>query len=397
MFGIRRHLVWLGILMLAVLLFGCTRAKQGEGKEGTPPGAKDNVIKLGFVGPLSGAVATFGTGAKQGTEFAVEKLNAAGGINGKRVEVTYLDDKGNPQESALAVQRLIDGEKVVAIVGGSTSTGTLAIKDIVHQAKIPVVAPYATDPRITGEGNRYIFVNAANNVLLGSQIARYAVEDLGYKKLAVMVRDDDYGRSIAEAFKKKAEELGAKVIAEEHYATDAKEFKSLLFKIQKSNPEALLLSGYYNDSGLIAKQARELGIQAKLLGTNPLMSPGYIEVGGLATEGTVMTALYLPDTAADFGGQVAADFVKAWEQKYGSAPNIYAAHAYDAVNLFKLAIERAGSTSGDAVRAELAKIANYQGVTGPTTFTESGAAVKPVLIVEIKDGKLKYVKAFAAQ
>lgn len=389
----------LSLLMVVLLVLGtvagCGKSNQ-TAREQKPAEKGPDTIKIGFVGPLTGPTATFGVGSKQGVEFATERINTAGGINGKKVDVVYLDDKGDPQESVLAVRRLIEMEKAVAIVGGSTSTATAATKDLINKSEIPAVAPYATDPKITDDSNKYVFVNAANNVLLGSYIGKYAVEDLKLKKLAAMVRDDDYGRSIFESFKKQVTSAGVAVVAEEHYSTDAKDFKALLVKITNAKPDGLLLSGYYAESGLIAKQVRELGLNVKLLGTNPLMSPGYVEVGGAGTEGTALTALYFPDKAEAFGGQLAEQFVKDWKQKYNNAPNIYAAHAYDAANLIFEAVKKAGPNP-KAIRDQLASVKGYAGVTGETTFTKNGSVLKPIIIVEFKQGKLNFVKYFAAK
>ncbi len=360
---------------LAIALAGTFVACDKGGKE----------IKIGGVGPLTGEAATFGLSTKNGYEMAVAETNAKGGLLGKQVKLVFADDKGDPAEGATVFTKLIEQDKVSAIIGTVMSKVCLAGAPIAQNAKIPNIVTTATNPKITEVGN-YIYRASFIDPFQGTVGAKFAFNDLKAKKAACLFDvGNDYTKGLSEYFKATFTQLGGQVVGYEGHATGTTDFKAQLTKVLAANPDVLYVSDYYNDVVLIAKQARELGFKGPMLGGDGWDSPKLTEIGGAAVEGCFFTNHYSPDDVSP----VVQEFVKAYKAKYNSVPDAYATLAYVATEIMFDAITRAGSTDGPAIQAAMDKT-NYQGVTGLIKFDEHRNPVKSAVIIQIKDGKQVY-------
>jgi branched-chain amino acid transport system substrate-binding protein len=351
-------------------------------------------IKVGFQGVLSGVAAAIGDGARKGAEFAVEQTNKAGGIKGARIKLIVIDDKANPDDAVEAAKRLIEAEKVVAIVNGGTSTTFLASSKVAEKEKVPMVGHIQSDPDITRRGNPYAFRICVDAPGLGYPIAEYAVKELRLKKIAIMDRNDGYGNSITEAFSKKVKQLGGEIVSVQQYTPGTKEFKANLIKARDAQPDGLMLTGFFDDSGLITKQAREMGMKTQILGQNTMSDPGYQRIAGTAAEGAVLSSNYVAGVLDSKGAE---KFEKEWRAKYNETPGSYAAHGYDAAMVIIEAMKR-GSVNSESIKNELLKLRNFDGASGYINrFRPNGDVEKVTPVVKIEKGKLVHLKTYVVK
>lgn len=367
----------------AVVLSGCVSGNTGGGNG---EGDAKEPLKVGYIGGASGFSAAFGVPTRQGVEAAAKDINEKGGIAGRQVEIVVADDKGDPNTSQTTMRRLAsDGIKFV--VSGSSSAATLAHQTVSAQSKVLVVSPIGSDPAIIDkqEGTPWYFVNVPSNTALGEAVADHAIKDGTIKSVAVFKRDDAYGVSTSAGFIAAVESGGLKVLNTVTYPVDRKEFGSDLVNVLGGSPDALFLSGYAEDSGLIAKQARAAGFSGPILGTSPMTSPQYIEVaGGAAADNTfVSTASALLVESNSNPEQL--EFAKAWADEYGNRPNDYQLAAYDSLFALKNAIEKAGKVDAEAARDALLS-EEFDGVSGHVAFDDRGASRRPVYVVERSAG-----------
>lgn len=371
------------VFVFAVLLIGCSTTQGDDVVE---------KITIGYVGGLSGTTASFGLPSFEALEYAVKEINENGGIDGKEVNITEIDDEGVPFKGQQAIDKF-SSQDIHFVVSGSSSASALSQVSKVKENDIIAISPTATDPAVNTE-DPYFFAILANNKQMGESIAHYAVKSKGYKEFISFVRDDAMGRSVGEAFKNMADKMGAKVVEEFIYPATAKDFSSYLSDGINKHPEAgILLTGYAPDSGLIAKQARSLGFNNMLFGTSPIDNVQYEEVAGGAADQTAFTTPYYADSES----QKTEQFIDTWKEKTGIKPNIYQAHAYDAVYLIKNAIESAGSFDIEAIRNELLQTKKFAGVTGEISINEDGSVTKPLYINEWNAGKVSFVEKLEPQ
>ncbi len=348
-------------------------------------GGKATEIKIGGISPLTGEAATFGQSTKNGMELAVEEWNAAGGVLGKQIKLIVEDDKGDPAEGAAVFSKLIEQDKVVAIVGGITSRVALAGAPIAQAAKVPMVTPTATNEKVTQVGD-YIFRSCFIDPFQGSVMAKFAVQDLGILNAGVIFDlGNDYSKGLAETFSASLTSLGGQVLASEGYPSGATDFKAQLTKIVQAKPEAVYIPAYYNDVGLIAKQIRELGYEGKLLGCDGWDSSELVNIGGTAVDGGFFTNHYSKDDTRP----VVQDIVRKYSAKYGAPPDALAVLAYDGTNILLDAIKRAGKTNNEAIRDAL-KTTDLACVGGQIRYDENRNPGKSVVIIEMKDGQQVY-------
>lgn len=368
--------------LLSLLAFSVLGAVSAQG-----------TIKFGYIGGLSGGTAAFGVPAHEGVQFAVNEINAAGGINGAQIELVSYDDQGDPFNAQQGISRL-SAQGVDFIVSGSSSAGALAQVPRLYEEGVVAITPLGSDPAITQKNTEYdgapaMFTNIPNNTELGASIARFAADELDVKTVAVFVRDDAYGQSIAAGFEAAAAAAGIEVTRRVTYPVSAQDFSSDLAVVISRRPDAIFLSGYAPDSGLIARQARLYGFSGPLLATNPVTAPQYTEVAADAAVNTYVSS------ALNMGGELTAveeQFYATWNAATGNNPNSYQLGAYDSVYLLKAAIEAVG-TDVDAVRAYLGQVAGYAGVSGTITFNDDGSATKPIYFVRYDQGAWTQVAA----
>jgi branched-chain amino acid transport system substrate-binding protein len=357
-----------------------------------PSGASRNVIQVGLVVPLTGDVKTFGESARNGAMLAIDEANAAGGVNGKRIAVVATDDKNDPTETANAGSKLVDMDKVVAIIGSVSSKCSVPLSDKCQSAKIPMITPTSTSANVTvgvdGKRKDYVFRACFIDPFQGTVGARFAIDSLKAKTAAVMYDvGNDYSKGLADYFKAAFEKDGGKVVAFESYAKDDVDFSALLTKVKQSSPDVLFLPDYYNKVGLMAKQARQLGVAATFLGGDGWDSPEMAKIAGDAINGGYFTNHYSPD---DPRPEV-QEWVKKYQAKYGQKPDALATLGYDAALLLIQALKNSPNAKPDEIKAALGVIKDFPCVSGKITFDEWGNPIKSAVVLQYtKDGQ-KYV------
>lgn len=360
-----------------VLGAGCTKNSGGT--------ASDEIL-VGQFGSMTGGEATFGQSTDKGVRLAIDAKNAAGGIKGKKIKLITLDNQGKPEEAAAVVKKLITQDKVVAILGEVASTRSLAAAPIAQANKIPMVSPSSTNPEVTRKGD-YIFRVCFIDPFQGSVMARFAHDNLKLKKVAVL-KDlkSDYSLGLAEFFINKFKELGGNVVAEQTFQTGDADFKAQLTQIRGSAPDALFIPAYYTEVGLIARQARQLGIKAILLGGDGWDSPKLYEIGQKAVEGGYFSNHY----ATESTNPATINFIKEFKAKYSETPDGLAAAGYDAAMVLIAAMERSDLTP-TSIRDQIAKTAGFDGATGKITINKDRNADKDAFIVKVEGKTMKFV------
>jgi branched-chain amino acid transport system substrate-binding protein len=358
-------------------------APQQQAAAGTGP------IVIGTLGSLTGSEASFGTVVRDGIQFAVEEVNAAGGVKGRKVELRSYDSQGRIEESVAAAQRLLTQDRVALILGDVTSSGSLAIADAVQAARVPMVTPSATHPDVTRKGD-YIFRTCFIDPFQGGAMARFARENLGLERVAVL-HDAKNASSLglSEAFQDAFKKRGGTVVAVESYAKGDTDYRAPLLAVKKAKPQALYLPGFYSEVGVIARQARELGLTQPLLGGDGWESDRIFELAGGALEGAYYSSHYAEDNPAP----ELQRFISAFRARYGRSPEAASALGYDAARVALAAMERAESLSGPAIRDALAATKDFPGATGTLTLDASRNPVKPAVILTLRDGKRRFAAA----
>lgn len=343
-------------------------------------------IKIGGIGPITGEAATFGISTKNAMTIAVDEWNAKGGVfGGRKVKLIFEDDKGDATEGAIVYTKLIEQDRVTAIVGTVMSKVSLAGAPIAQAAKVPMISPTSTNEKVTLVGD-YIFRACFIDPFQGLIGATFSYKDLKARSAAtVFDASNDYSKGLAENFRATFEKLGGKVVAYEGHPAGATDFRAQLTKALQSKPDVLYLPDYYNDVGLIAKQARELGYKGPMVGADGWDSPELAKIAGDAVNDGYFTNHYSDmDTRP-----IVQDWVKKYKAKYGQVPDALATLGYDAMNIMLDAIKRAGKTDGASIRDALKKT-DLQTVSGRVTFDASRNPVKSAVIIEMMDGKQVY-------
>ncbi len=347
----------------------------------------DSVIRIGEYGALTGDIATFGQTTHDGVQLAVDEINAAGGIKGKQVKLITEDDAGKPEQAALVVQKLINSDKVHAIVGEVASSNSLAAAPIAQKAKIPMVSPSSTNPKVTQVGD-YIFRVCFIDPFQGQVMAKFATETLKAKKAAIL-RDQksDYSIGLADVFKQRFADFGGTIVDDKAYTAGDVDFKAQLTALKALNPDVIYVPGYYTEVGLIAKQARQIGLKQPLLGGDGWESEELVKIGGAALEGCYFSNHSAPDSSEP----AVKEFVAKYKAKHGKQPGALAMLGYDAVKVLAAAMERAESLRGPAIRDALAATKDHAGVTGVLTMDANRDAVKSAVVLQIKKGHPVYL------
>lgn len=349
---------------------------------------KGDTIPIGVYASLTGTTATFGQSMKEGCDLALEELNASGGLLGKKVEYFVEDDQSKPEEAKTAALKLIKQDQVLALLGEVASSRSLAAAPEAQKNKIPMISPASTNPKVTAVGD-YIFRACFVDTFQGSSMARFANQDLGLKKVAILYDvKNDYSVGLADFFEKTFLELGGTIPIKQSYSEGDIEFRAQLTAIKAENPDGIYVPGYYTEVGLIARQARELGVNVPMLGGDGWDSPKTLEIGGAAVEGHYFTNHY----SAEDPSPVVQNFIKKYQEKYKKVPDAMAVLGYDAANMLFDAIRRAGSTDGPKVRDALAATKDFEGVSGKITMDPERNASKNIVILKFEGGKVKFHK-----
>ena len=373
-------------------LFLCTSivslTAAGLGLTGCSKDSGDK-IRIGEFASLSGKEATFGTSSHEGTQLAIEEINAAGGILGKKLELLTEDDQSKAGEPANAVNKLISGDNVVAVLGEVASSRSLEAAPICQQNKVPMISPASTNPDVTKTGD-YIFRVCFIDPFQGTVMANFAANTLKAKKVAVLTDvKSDYSKGLARFFKEQFAKTGGQIVSELDFNAGDKDFKGQLTTIKAAAPDAVFIPGYYTEVALIAIQARQLGLNVPLMGGDGWESSTLVEIGKDAVEGHYFSSHY---TSTDSSPKVQG-FVEAYKKRFGGkVPDTMAALGYDSAKVLADAMTRAGSTDGTKVRDALAAVKDFDAVTGKITMNANRDAVKSAVILQVKGGKFEYLQ-----
>lgn len=345
-------------------------------------------ILIGEFQALTGATAMFGIAAKNGIDMAVDAVNSAGGILGKRVRVIVEDDKGLPQETQRVVTKLINQDSVIALLGAVSSSQSLAAAAVAQANGIPMISPSSTNPKITQAGD-YIFRACFIDSLQGLAMARFAFDTLKVRNAAIL-RDNrgDYSSILADNFAESFRKMGGTVLVDESYSQRDTDFIPQLTRIKASNPDAVFVPGYYTEVGLIAVQAKALGLTVPLLGGDGWDSPRLVTVGGDALNGSYYSTQYSPADPSPEN----QNFIAKYKERYQQVPDTLAALGFDSAKALFEAIRRANSTDPSKVRDALAQTTDFPGVTGRITLDAARNAIKPAVVLQVKDGKIGYAE-----
>jgi branched-chain amino acid transport system substrate-binding protein len=369
------------IIVVLALAFSCSRRADNG------PQPNRSTIKIGYFGDLSGPTFNFGQSAINGVLMAADQINQLGGINGRHLDVVIEDDRGRPEEAARLTAKLIDQDKVIAIIGGGTSGNSRAAAPKAQSSHVPMISPSSTDPAVTQTGD-YIFRACFVDSFQGGVMASFAANTLKAKRAAILFDfNSPYGRGLTEFFELSFTKLGGEIVSKQSYMQGDADFKGQLSTIKAAEPEVIYIPGYYGDVALIAKQARAMGLVQPLLGGDGWDAPELWQLGGDALNGAYISTHY----SADDPSPAIHEFVEAYKQRYGNLiPDAHAALAYDALRLLVDAITRAGSTDGSRLREALAQTKNFAGVTGVIDMDPDRNAVKPAVVLKLQDLKFIY-------
>ncbi len=351
-----------------------------KGANTTTTGGDTGDIKVGVYVDLTGQTSSFGQSTKNGIQLAVDEINAAGGVNGRKIALIIEDDQGRTEQAKTVVEKLIKQDKVIAVLGEVASSNTLAAAPVAQEAKIPMITPSSTNPKVTQVGD-YIFRVCFLDDFQGSSIAKFAANNLNGKTAAILGDvNSDYSKGLTEFFEKEFTKLGGRVLAKEAYTQTDPDFKAQLTKIRNLNPDVLYVPGYYGQVGIIARQARELGMNMPLLGGDGWDSPELWSLGGESLKNSYITNHY----SADDPNPVIQNFVRTYKAKFNNvAPDSLAALAYDSAKVLADAIKRAGGTDSAKLRDAINATKDFAGVTGTISINAERNAVKPAVVLEV--------------
>lgn len=388
----------LAAVMIAASATGCAQnantsstAASGGAASSAAGTASGDTIKIGGLAPLSGSVSVYGIATNNGVQLAVKAANDAGGINGKKIEYISYDEKGDATEATNAYNKLVENDKVVALVGDVTSTPTLAVAQAAVKDNLPMISATATAAGVTATGAN-VFRACVTDPFQGELMASYTAKKLGAKTAAILYNmADDYSSGVAEAYKAAAQAAGVTVVAEEKFQTNDVDFKSQLTSIKGKNPDVLFLPVYYQDLAQIAVQAKQLGIKSKLMGVDGW--DGVLDKIDKSNVDALQGSYFCSQYTAESTDSKVQDFIKTYKSTYNAEPNMFAVLGYDAMSMMIQAIKDAGSTEPDKVIKAMTDL-KFKGLTGDITFDKDRNPVKTCAILTIKDGAYKFAEYY---
>lgn len=373
-----------GMLLAGLVFTGCSNSnEEAKTAEKTEMG---DTVKLGNSAPLTGPVSIYGITTNNGIKLAIEEINEAGGILGKKVEWKEYDDKGEITDAVTNYNKLMEDE-VSAIFGGVPSKPSLAIAEASVNDGIVYITPTGTQANIT-EGKENVFRTAFTDPFQGEVLANFAKNKLKATKAAVLRnQSSDFSMGVADVFVEKAKELGLELVADESYGDSDTDFKAQLTKVRKEEADVLLIPDYYEKVALIAPQVRDAGIDATLLGAD-----GWDTVLSVMDESSfdaIDGSYFSNQFTLEDPSEKVQKFIKDYKEKYGEDPSTFAAEGYDTVYLYKQAVEETDSFDWDKV-IETLKTISFDGITGSFTYDENNNPVKTAKMIRIENGEYKF-------
>lgn len=376
----KRTLLWLLFISGTCFVFACER------RGGPGAGGSSGEIVVGYYGDLTGRTSNFGQSTKKGVEMAADELNKTGGINGRQIRILSEDDEGRPEKAATVVTKLIDQDRVIALLGEVASGNSLAAAPKAQAAHVPMISPSSTNPAVTQVGD-YIFRVCFIDPFQGEVMAKFAANTLKAKKAAIMLDfNSPYSRGLTEFFEASFTKLGGQIVNKQSYTQGDRDYKGQLTAIRSTSPDVIYVPGYYGEVGVIAKQAQQLDIRVPLLGGDGWDATQLWDLGGNALNGDFISNHY----SVDDPSPAIQKFVADYRGRYGIVPDALAALGYDAMQVLAESIRRAGTTEGPKLRDAIAQTKNFPGVTGRISIDSQRNAVKPAVVLKLMDRKYVY-------
>ncbi len=375
----------LALATVLTLASGCNK----PGSESGGGGGGGDTIKVGEYASMTGKDATFGTSSHEGTQLAIDEINAAGGVLGKKIQLILEDTQCKAGESATVVNKLISRDGVVAVLGEVASSRSLEAAPICQANNIPMISPASTNPDVTKTGD-YIFRVCFIDPFQGTVVANFVTKTLKAKRVAVFTDvKSDYSKGLAKFFKERFVANGGEIVAELDFNGGDKDFKAQLTSIKAANPDGVMVPAYYTDVALICTQAKQLGLNVPFFGGDGWESEELVKNGKEAVEGNYFSSHYHPDVGTD----VCKKFVENYRKRYGGkTPDTMAALGYDSALVLADAIKRAGTTDAAKLRDAIAATKSFPASTGTITINTDRDATKSAVIIKIEGGKFKYLE-----
>uniref|UniRef100_A0A7V4KBK4 ABC transporter substrate-binding protein n=1 Tax=Fervidobacterium pennivorans TaxID=93466 RepID=A0A7V4KBK4_FERPE len=341
-------------------------------------------IKIGVLLPMTGGLSAFGDWTKKGIELAYEQKKT---VLGEKIVLVYVDTRSEKTEAANAMARLIDKEKVVAVIGEISSSNSMAAAEIAEARKVPQVAVTSTSPLVT-QGKKFVSRVCFIDPFQGTALAEFAGKNLKVKKVTIFIDiEQDYSVSMTNYFVERFEKKYKGQVQKVQYKSGDQEFSAQIAQAIAFGSDAIMIPGFYNEIALIAQQARSMGFKGYILAGDGADAPELVKIGGKAVEGLYFTTHYVPEAA---NTKISKDFVEAFKKKYGTLPAMNAALGYDAYMLIVNAIERAKSKDPVKINEAIRATKGFQGVSGTITIDANGNPIKDVIIVKVQNGQFKY-------
>ena len=346
-----------------------------------------DTIRIGVAGPFTGDAAAYGDNIKSGVKLMQQKINDAGGINGKEIELVWGDDLCQPKEGGTVASKFANNKSIVAVIGHVCSSATLAGMPIYVRNKMPVISATSTNETIGKVGKGWFFRNCYTDDFQGRYLATHVVQELlGLKRVAIFYENNDYAIGLKNSFVEGAEAAGLEVTGAEGYMKGATDFTPQLTKLLNDKPETIFLCGYHLEGALIAGQARKLGFDGPLFGGDGIDNVDYIKIGGEAANNTYLTVPFL----AEASGPEGQAFAEKFEAENGREVDWMSANAYDCLGILAEVIEKVG-TDRQKIRDGLAAYNSpengFDGVTGLTYFDDEGNCSKPAFVKKVEGGE----------
>lgn len=349
-------------------------------------------VKIGLIGPMSGAAAVYGTEAKAGADFALEQLRAANHPAAQAIDFISADSGGNPGLAAQAAERMVSSDKVTAIIGGMTSAETQAIIEVTRNAETVQLSPLAQDNALTQQGNPWFFRIAQSADDFGAKAAQWMREEHNAENVYILARNDNYGISNADGFAAGFEQIGGNVAGRATYEPTAKDFRPTLRRVADAKPDFVVIMGFYTDAALLVKQIREMRLDVPVYANTAPGLPQFSQIAGPAARGTYGALYYLAGSVETDAGQA---FLNDWQSKFKREPSQYEAMGYDAMLLIAETLNTLPdpqNATSDQLREALLNVSDFQGGAGTISILPNGDVARPLPIIQLTESGLKLEK-----